>query len=84
MNVLQIAELIGGYLAGSLAVMTDAAHLFSDFVGFAVSLLSMWISKRPATHRMTFGYYRAEVLGALLRYAYNFNFIKLTMFKHQS
>lgn len=47
--------------------MTDAAHLFSDFVGFGVSLLSMWISKRPATHRMTFGYYRAEVLGALLR-----------------
>lgn len=68
--ILQVTELVGGYLAGSLAVMTDAAHLFSDFIGFAVSLLSIWISKWPATRRMTFGYYRAEVLGALLRYYY--------------
>lgn len=60
--------MIGGYLAGSLAVMTDAAHLFSDFVGLAISLASIWISKWPATPRMTFGYYRAEVLGAFLRY----------------
>lgn len=64
---LQITELVGGYIAGSLAVMTDAAHLFSDFIGFIVSLISIWISRLPANKTMTFGYYRSEVMGAFLR-----------------
>lgn len=46
--------------------MTDAAHLFSDLIGFLVSILSIWIGKKPATRMMTFGYHRAEVLGAFL------------------
>ncbi|XP_030764030.1 zinc transporter 2 isoform X2 [Sitophilus oryzae] len=61
-----IAELIGGYLAGSLAVMTDAAHLFSDLIGFLISILAIWLSRKSATKYMTYGYYRAEVLGAFL------------------
>jgi len=61
-----VTELIGGYIAGSLAVMTDAAHLFSDLIGFLVSIISIWIGKRPATRYMTFGYHRAEVLGAFM------------------
>ncbi|KAF5307467.1 hypothetical protein FQR65_LT06822 [Abscondita terminalis] len=61
-----VAELVGGYLAGSLAVMTDAAHLFSDLIGFFVSLISIWIGKKSPTRTMTFGYHRAEVLGAFL------------------
>lgn len=61
-----ITELVGGYLAGSLAVMTDAAHLFSDLIGFFVSLISIWIGKKAPTRAMTFGYHRAEVLGAFL------------------
>ncbi|CAH1169908.1 unnamed protein product [Phaedon cochleariae] len=61
-----MAELIGGYLAGSLAIMTDAAHLFSDFIGFLISLLAIWVGRKPPSKNMTFGYYRAEVLGALL------------------
>ncbi|CAH1970799.1 unnamed protein product [Acanthoscelides obtectus] len=61
-----IAELLGGYIAGSLAVMTDAAHLFSDFIGFLISLLAIWIGRKPPSKNMTFGYYRAEVVGALL------------------
>ncbi|KAJ8924462.1 hypothetical protein NQ315_007259 [Exocentrus adspersus] len=60
------AELLGGYFAGSLAIMTDAAHLFSDFIGFLISLLALWIGRKPPTRHMTFGYHRAEVLGALL------------------
>ncbi|CAH0550050.1 unnamed protein product [Brassicogethes aeneus] len=64
--IFMVAEIVGGYLAGSLAVMTDAAHLFSDFVGFNISLLAIWVGKKPATKRMTFGYHRAEVLGAFL------------------
>lgn len=64
--LLQITELIGGYIAGSLAVMTDAAHLFSDFIGFLISLVSIWIARKPPSSSMTFGYHRTEVLGAFL------------------
>jgi zinc transporter 2 len=50
---------VGGYLAGSLAVMTDAAHLSSDFVGFLVSLFAIWIGRQAPTRRFSFGYFRA-------------------------
>uniref|UniRef100_A0A8C4XH85 Proton-coupled zinc antiporter SLC30A8 n=1 Tax=Erpetoichthys calabaricus TaxID=27687 RepID=A0A8C4XH85_ERPCA len=56
----------GGYFAGSLAVMTDAAHLLVDFTSFMISLCSLWLSSRPATKRMNYGWHRAEILGALL------------------
>jgi len=56
---LQVAEVVGGYLAGSLAVMTDAAHLLSDFAGFLVSLFAIWVGRRAPTRRLSFGYYRA-------------------------
>ncbi|KAM9340206.1 proton-coupled zinc antiporter SLC30A8-like [Symphorus nematophorus] len=59
-------EVLGGYFAGSLAVMADAAHLLVDFVSFIISLLSLWLSSRPATHRLSYGWHRAEILGALL------------------
>ncbi|XP_060949124.1 proton-coupled zinc antiporter SLC30A8 [Limanda limanda] len=61
-----IGEILGGYFAGSLAVMTDAAHLLVDFTSFIISLLSLWLSSRPATHKLSFGWHRAEILGALL------------------
>ena len=58
-------ELIGGFLANSLAIMTDAAHLFSDVSGFFISIFSIYISKIPATNSLSYGYHRAEVIGAL-------------------
>ncbi|CAH1241236.1 SLC30A3 [Branchiostoma lanceolatum] len=61
-----IGEFTGGYLANSLAIMTDAAHMFSDFGSFLISLAALWIGSRQPTNKMTFGYYRAEVLGALV------------------
>lgn len=64
--IFMVAEIVGGYIAGSTAVMTDAAHMLSDFVGLFVSLCAMWISGRKPTRRLSFGYYRVEVLGALL------------------
>ena len=60
-----IGEAIGGILAGSLALMTDAAHMLSDFAGFLISLFAIWVAQRPATKTMSFGFYRAEVMGAL-------------------
>nr|XP_012606310.1 zinc transporter 2 isoform X2 [Microcebus murinus] len=61
-----IGEVIGGYLAHSLAIMTDAAHLLTDFASMLISLFSLWMSSRPATKTMNFGWQRAEILGALL------------------
>jgi len=64
--VFMFAEVLGGYIAGSLAIMTDAAHLFSDLSSFMISIFSIWIGQKKANKRCTFGYQRAEVLGALV------------------
>ncbi|CAG4939015.1 unnamed protein product [Colias eurytheme] len=63
--VFMICELIGGYLAGSLSVMSDAAHMLSDCGGFALALLAFRCASRPPTAHMSYGYRRAEVLGAM-------------------
>ncbi|KAI7805049.1 hypothetical protein IRJ41_024451 [Triplophysa rosa] len=64
--IFMIGEVIGGYAAHSLAIMTDAAHLLTDLCSILLSLFSLWISSRPSTKRLTFGWHRSEVLGALL------------------
>jgi Co/Zn/Cd efflux system component len=64
--VFMVLEVIGGFLAGSVAIMTDAAHLLSDVTGFGISLLSIWLAKRGSTPTLSFGFKRAEILGALL------------------
>ncbi|CAG9792899.1 unnamed protein product [Diatraea saccharalis] len=61
-----VCELIGGYLAGSLSVMSDAAHMLSDCGGFALALLAFHCAKRQPDVRMSYGYKRAEVLGAMV------------------
>ena len=58
-------EVVGGYLAGSLAIMTDAAHLLSDAASFGISLSAVWIADRPRTARATFGFHRVEIVGAM-------------------
>jgi len=63
--IFMVGEVIGGYLANSLAIATDAAHLLTDFASFMISLFSLWVAARPPTKRMSFGWYRAEVIGAL-------------------
>ena len=63
--IFTIAEAIGGYISSSLAILTDSAHMLSDFFGFIVSLISLVISKRKSSAKMHFGYHRAEVLGAI-------------------
>ncbi|HEU4562310.1 MAG TPA: cation diffusion facilitator family transporter [Longimicrobium sp.] len=59
------AEVVGGYLANSLALLADAGHMLSDVAALALTLFAIWIAKRPATDRRTFGYYRTEILAAL-------------------
>ncbi|VDP17540.1 unnamed protein product [Schistosoma margrebowiei] len=58
-------NLSSGALAHSLAIMTDAAHLLTDFASFLISLLALYLASRPSTKRMSFGWHRAEVVGAL-------------------
>ncbi|KAL9403291.1 hypothetical protein Peur_000263 [Populus x canadensis] len=59
-------EIAGGIKANSLAILTDAAHLLSDVAAFAISLFSIWASGWEATPRRTYGYFRIEILGALI------------------
>ncbi|XP_023170791.2 uncharacterized protein LOC111599386 [Drosophila hydei] len=61
-----ICEIIGGILSRSLAIATDAAHLLTDLAGFLISLFALYLSARPSSQRMNFGWYRAEVIGAML------------------
>ncbi|XP_041372016.1 zinc transporter 2-like [Gigantopelta aegis] len=60
-----IGESIGGALSNSLALFTDVVHLGSDLISFIISLLAIYLSTKPASQKMSFGYHRAEVLGAL-------------------
>ncbi len=60
------AEFVGGYFTNSLALMTDAVHMLTDIAALSLGLLTLWISTRPATAGKTFGYLRAEILGAFL------------------
>ena len=60
-----VAELIGGLYANSLALLTDAVHMLTDVAALCLGLLTLWISARPATAGKTYGYMRAEILGAL-------------------
>ena len=60
-----VAEVVGGLVAGSLALLADAAHMVSDVASLALALGAIWLAGRPASSRMSFGYRRAEILAAL-------------------
>ncbi|MFD2168431.1 cation diffusion facilitator family transporter [Tumebacillus lipolyticus] len=60
-----VAELIGGIMTNSLALLSDAAHMFSDVAALLLSLIAIWLARKPATLRRTFGLHRAEILAAL-------------------
>ena len=63
-----LAEIVGGVLAHSLAIMTDAAHMLSDVAGFLVSVVSLLLSSRSANEHFSFGYHRTEVRAARTPY----------------
>jgi len=60
-----ICEIIGGLISNSLAILTDAAHMLSDVGGFGISMFSIWVGQKAANNRQTYGWHRAEVLGAV-------------------
>ncbi|WP_367395205.1 cation diffusion facilitator family transporter [Cupriavidus sp. Agwp_2] len=59
-----LVELVGGILTKSLALISDAAHMFTDTAALAIALAAIQIAKRPADKARTFGYYRFEILAA--------------------
>lgn len=72
-GVIFFAELIGGLVSGSLALLSDAMHMLSDAAGLIIALLAALIGKKGASSRATYGYRRVEVLAAL------FNAIAVTL-----
>ncbi len=61
-----VVEVVAGILTGSLALISDAAHMLTDTAGLAIALAAIKIGERPADSRRTFGYRRFEILAAAL------------------
>lgn len=61
-----IAEVIGGITTKSLALLADAAHMLTDVVGLFLAFVAIKIGERKATSQKTFGYYRTEILAAVI------------------
>lgn len=61
-----VAELVGGWWTGSLALLADAGHMFTDAAALILALSAVWFGSRPATSKKTFGYYRLEIIAALV------------------
>ncbi|XP_073160093.1 probable proton-coupled zinc antiporter SLC30A4 isoform X7 [Lepidochelys kempii] len=57
-----IGELIGGYVANSLAIMMDALHMLTDLSGILLTLLALWLSAKSPTKKFTFGFHRLETV----------------------
>ncbi|CAF5009471.1 unnamed protein product [Rotaria sp. Silwood1] len=64
--IFTIIELVGGVISNSTAIVTDAAHMCIDVAGFLMSLAAIYLGAKRPTERLSYGYFRAEVLGALL------------------
>jgi len=74
--IITLVEVIGGLLSGSLSLLSDALHNFSDGVSVIVSFIALRLSKRENTLKNTFGYKRAEILAAL----FNSSFLVIISF----
>lgn len=66
--LLTVAQIIGGILSGSLALIADALHNFSDMASLVIAFAARKIARRPADEKMTFGYGRVEIVAALINY----------------
>jgi cobalt-zinc-cadmium efflux system protein len=62
--IVMIAEFVGGLLANSLALLSDAAHMLADIIALLLSIVAFQVSSRPPTKKTTFGFYRLEIFAA--------------------
>ena len=65
-GLMTVVELAGGLISNSLALLGDAGHMFTDTLALGLSLFALNLAKRPANQTKTYGYYRAEILAALV------------------
>ena len=65
---LTVAQIVGGIISGSLALIADALHNFSDAISLIIAFAARKIARRPRDAEMTFGYGRVEVVAALINY----------------
>lgn len=61
-----VVEVVAGVVSGSLALLADAGHMLTDALALGLSLFAAWVAARPATRAKTYGYYRTEILAALV------------------
>ncbi|HEU4506900.1 MAG TPA: cation diffusion facilitator family transporter [Pyrinomonadaceae bacterium] len=61
-----VAEVVGAWWTGSLALLADAGHMFTDVAALILALTAVWFGSRPATSSKTYGYYRLEIIAALV------------------
>lgn len=61
-----VIQLIGGYMAKSIAIFTDSAHLASDILGFFISMMSLKCAAKPANKELSYGWHRSEIVGTLV------------------
>lgn len=64
-----VVEVIGGLLTNSLALLADAGHMATDVAALSLALFAIWLAKRPPSDARSFGFYRAEILAALVNAA---------------
>ncbi len=64
--VFMVVELVGGWIANSLALMADAGHMLSDVAALGLSVFALWIARRPPTAGRSYGFLRVEILAAFL------------------
>jgi cobalt-zinc-cadmium efflux system protein len=76
-----VIELVGGFLANSLALLADAGHMFTDVAGIGLALTAIWFAGRPATEGRTFGYLRLEVLAAVVNAVLLFGVAAIVLFE---
>ncbi|HEY41187.1 MAG TPA: cation transporter [Dehalococcoidia bacterium] len=63
--LVMVAEIVGGLLSNSLALLGDAGHMLVDALALSISLIAIWIARRPADTAKTYGYHRVEIMAAM-------------------
>jgi cobalt-zinc-cadmium efflux system protein len=76
-----VIQVVGGFLTGSLALLADAGHNFTDVAGIGLALLAIRMGGRPATGERTFGYLRLEILAAVINAVLLFGIAALVLFE---
>lgn len=63
---IMLVEAVAGWISGSIALLADAGHMLTDVSALSLALFAAWIARKPATPAKTYGYYRTEILAALV------------------